>query len=180
MKTVSLLMIGCISMMMCMACSSKVSKVESQSDSIATVEAAPQVLPVTVQTLAGYFLKNTYKLSDNPTCVLFPDQASLDKALGVAKTMNNKVDKPDFNQSVVAAIAMQPTQKKTEITVGKAEKIGQVVNLYVEAAVGDNLTYTMKPLLVISFPKEADVNTVNFLMDGKVIQSFPLNAAAAN
>lgn len=180
MKSGKLFVVAVISMMLCTACSSKASKTEPQPDSTATVEAAPQVLPVTVQTLNGYFLKNTYKLSESTTCILFTDQVSLSKALGVAKTMTNKVDKPDFTKNVVAAVAMQSTQNKTEIVVSKAERIGDVITVYVEATTGEKLSYTMQPLLVFSFPKEEGVNTVNFMMGGKTIQSFPLNVPVTN
>ncbi len=169
----------CISMMV--ACSSKTSKkTDPQPDSTATVEVAPQVFPVTVQTLNGYFLKNTYKLAEDTSCVLFADQASFDTAFGVAKTMNNKVDKPEFDKDVVAAVAMKATKTKTEIAISKAEKVGEMINVYVEVTTGDALTYTMQPLVVFSFPKEAGINSVNFMMGGEVVKSFPLNVPATN
>ncbi len=168
----------CISMMV--ACSSKASKTETQPDSTATVEVAPQVLPVTVQTLNGYFLKNTYKLAEDTACILFADQSSFDKAFGMAKTMTNKVDKPDFDKNVVAAVALKATNTKTEIAISKAEKVDEMIHVYVEVTKGEPLTYTMQPLVLFSFPKEAGVSSVNFMMDGKVIKSFPLNVPPTN
>ncbi len=180
MKSVRLLFMIGISMLICFACSSKASKNQPQADSTATVEIAPQVLPVSTQLLAGYFLKNTYKVNDDVDCILFPDQASFDKVLGIAKTMTNKVDKPNFEKNIVAAIALKPTKKNTEISISKAEKVNEAINIYLEQTIGEDLTYTMTPLKVFSFPKESGVSTVNFMMGAKVIKSFPLNVPATN
>ncbi len=169
-----------ISMMACMACTSKTSNTKPQQDTLATVEVAPQVLPVTVQMLNGYFLKNTYKLSSDTECILFTNQASFDLALGVAKTMNNKIDKPDFEKNIVAGIALKPAKQKTNIVITKAEKAGEMINVYAEVTIGEAITYTMQPFAVFCFPKEEGVNALNFIVDGKVIRSFPLNVPATN
>lgn len=164
-----------------MACTNtKKSGTNTQKDSVkletATITAQPTATATVVVTpLNGYFLKNTYTFTGEMDCLLFADQAAFDAVLGVAKTMDNKIDTPAFEQQIVGVIAQKPVRVKTDMKVSKAELIdGTTVNVYVETTKGETLTYTMTPTLVFQFPKTAGVNLVNFFVNGEKVTSVPV------
>lgn len=128
-----------------------------------------------VHTLSGYFLKNNYQFTNETDFLLLPDPPTFDSYLGVAKTMDNTIDKPDFAEQIVAAITMKPTNKRTDITISKIEKANNhTTNIYFEVKTGETLTYTLIPLLVFEFPKVAGIDTFNFITNGQTVQSLSL------
>lgn len=73
-----------------------------------------------VNPLSGYFLKNTITVSDSLTFWLIDNQASFDSLFGIAKTMNNTIDHPDFGTHIVVAATMPPTFYGTQIQLESA------------------------------------------------------------
>ncbi len=171
------LFIGCLAILMTACNTSKKADNDSQQDSIrvetATVAEQP-VTTITVTPLKGYFLKNTYKFTADTDCILFPNQAGFDNALGVGKTMDNQISKPDFAGQTVGAIAMKPVQNQTEITISKAEVAGNAINLYYDVKKGDAITYTITPVLVFQFPHTTGVDTVHFITNGQTVSTLSI------
>ncbi|HEY9261779.1 hypothetical protein [Chitinophaga sp.] len=98
---------------------------DTDSDTTLTVQAAASS-QLEVKPLSGYFLKNTIKVKDSLTYWIIDNQASFDSLFGMAKTMNNTIDKPDFGTQIVIAATMPPTYYGTQIQL--------------ESATSDNLT----------------------------------------
>lgn len=163
-----------------MACTNtKKSGNDTQKDSVkletAVITEQPAAVAVVVTPLNGYFLKNTYKFTGEADGLLFADQATFDNVLGVAKTMDNKIDAPDFGQQIVGAVALKPVQVKTDMKISKAELAGgTAVDVYVETVKGEAISYSMTPTLVFQFPKTAGVNSVNFFVNGEKVTSVPV------
>lgn len=152
----------------------KKSENKDQKDSIrvetATITAQPEVITATL--LSGYFLKNTYTFTGGADSFLFPDSAAFDKVLGIGKTMNNQITVPDFAKQTVGAIALKPTQTKTDLAILKVEKTdSSTVAISYEVKTGEALSYSMTPTLVFQFPKVAGVHTVNFMRDGQIVKT---------
>lgn len=89
------------------------------SDTTLNVDANPSS-QLEVNPLSGYFLKNTIKVNDSLTFWLIDNQASFDSLFGVAKTMNNTIDHPDFGTHIVIAATMPPTFYGTQIQLESA------------------------------------------------------------
>ena len=73
-----------------------------------------------VKPISGYFLKNTITVNDSLTFWIIDNQASFDSLIGVAKTMSNTIDKPDFGTQLVIAATMPPTYYGTQIQLASA------------------------------------------------------------
>lgn len=162
------------------ACNStkKTENGNQQATAVAEQPATPIITaaPTAPATLSGYFLKNNYQFSNGIDFLLLPDRPTFDSYLGVAKTMNNEIDEPNFTEHVVAAIIVRPTNKKVDISISKVEQPEEhLVNIYFEAKIGETLTYTATPLLVFELPKVTGVNTINFITNGKTVQSLRLD-----
>ena len=89
------------------------------SDTSLAIQASPNS-QLDVKPISGYFLKNTIQVSDSLTFWIIDNQAAFDSLFGMAKTMNNTVDKPDFGTSIVVAATMPPTYYGTEIQLASA------------------------------------------------------------
>lgn len=94
-------------------------------DTALAVQASPSS-QLEVKPISGYFLKNTITVNDSLTYWIIDNQASFDSLFGMAKTMNNTIDKPDFGTQLVIAATMPPTYYGTQIQL--------------ESATSDNLT----------------------------------------
>jgi hypothetical protein len=89
------------------------------SDTALSVQASPNS-QLEVKPLSGYFLKNTITVTDSITYWLIDNPASFDSLFGMAKTMNNTIDKPDFGTQIVIAATMPPTYYGTQIQLESA------------------------------------------------------------
>ncbi|WP_142684679.1 hypothetical protein [Chitinophaga polysaccharea] len=106
------------------SCASSGSKPENDStgvgsDTTLNVAANPSS-QLEVNPLSGYFLKNTITVNDSLTFWLIDNQASFDSLFGIAKTMNNTIDQPDFGTHIVVAATMPPTFYGTQIQLESA------------------------------------------------------------
>ncbi|MBO9731916.1 MAG: hypothetical protein J7623_24960 [Chitinophaga sp.] len=97
----------------------KTSTDSTDNDTTLDVQASAES-PLDVKPLSGYFVKNTIKVKDSLTFWVIDNQASFDSLFGVAKTMNNTIDQPDFGTQVVVAATMPPTYYGTQIQLAAA------------------------------------------------------------
>jgi len=98
---------------------------DNDSDTALSVQASASS-QLEVKPISGYFVKNTITVNDSLTFWIIDNQASFDSLFGIAKTMNNTIDKPDFGTQIVIAATMPPTYYGTQIQL--------------ESATSDNLT----------------------------------------
>lgn len=106
------------------SCANSGTKTESDStaagsDTTLNVQANPNS-QLEVKPISGYFLKNTITVNDSLTFWLIDNQVSFDSLFGMAKTMNNTIDKPDFGTQIVVAATMPPTFFGTQIQLESA------------------------------------------------------------
>ncbi len=124
--------------------------------------------------LKGYFIKNTVEGTDELQCYVFTDQPTFSQICGMATTMSDKPDIPDFNKSIVVAVTGKSTNHPTSINLVKTSRENGtlIVSVAVDAS-EDELSYTLRPLTVASFDK-AGVKKVVFRKGGQDIYSVDL------
>ncbi|QJB40805.1 hypothetical protein HF324_24375 [Chitinophaga oryzae] len=109
-----------------------------------------------VQPLNGYFVKNNIQVKDSLTFWLIDNPAAFDSLFGVAKTMNNKIDRPDFGTQVVVAATMPSTYYGTQIQLASAttDNLTNDAEMhFVATAQAEKNSYSTTPLWVGSIPK---------------------------
>ncbi|CAL1520946.1 hypothetical protein [Chitinophaga sp. MM2321] len=108
-----------------------------------------------VQPLTGYFVKNNIQVSDSLTFWIIDNPATFDSLFGMAKTMNNKIDNPDFGTHVVVAATMPATFYGTEIQLASATSDDQNnAELHFVAPAGNGKSSSSAtPLWLGSIPK---------------------------
>ncbi|SKD08107.1 hypothetical protein SAMN05660461_4058 [Chitinophaga ginsengisegetis] len=118
------LIVLAVCIMATVSCANSGTKTESDSTaagSDTTLNVAPNPnSQLEVKPISGYFLKNTITVNDSLTFWLIDNQASFDSLFGMAKTMNNTIDKPDFGTQIVVAATMPPTFYGTQIQLESA------------------------------------------------------------
>jgi putative cell wall-binding protein len=122
---------------------------------------------VSYKELRGYFLNNTYSHTDKVEFVVVNSQAEMDALLGVAKTMTNKIDVPDFSTNSVGILICQPTTSNLKLSI---KQMNVTNTLNVEALIeeqSENNSYTSSPILVVEFPKQDASKNLNFSFDWK-------------
>ncbi len=177
MKTVKILSALLLSVVMITSCNSGKKQSEvSAAESTPTVNEAPapEITPVEIQQLSGYFLKNSYELPKEVNIIEVLDKDQMKLAFGVGKTMNNKIDTVDFNANAVIGIALQPTDIKTDLKIEKVEKSGETLNVYVSLVKGEKQSFTTKPVVLFSVSKLVDVKNLELFIDGNNKDVLPL------
>ncbi|NML36019.1 hypothetical protein HHL17_02310 [Chitinophaga sp. G-6-1-13] len=114
-----------------------------------------------VRPLNGYFVKNTIQVNDSLTFWLIDNPATFDSLFGVAKTMNNKIDRPDFGTQVVVAATMPSTFYGTQIQLASATADDLTNNAemhFVAAGQAEKNSYSITPLWMGSIPKTGRTN----------------------
>ncbi|PSL49141.1 hypothetical protein CLV51_101471 [Chitinophaga niastensis] len=84
------------------------------ADTAMNIQAAPNSA-LDVKPLSGYFVKNTIKVTDSLTFWIIDNAASFDSLFGMAKTMSNTIETPDFGTHLVVAATMPATYYGTQI-----------------------------------------------------------------
>ncbi len=111
-------------------------------------------IPYTI--LKGYFLRNTHihKAGDDAELLLVDNKAAMDDLLGVAKTMSNTIDTPDFSKNTVGIVICRPTNMKTKIELNYVKSSEK--NLYISADVSryEEQSFLAAPILVFQFPRQ--------------------------
>ncbi len=108
--------------------------------------------------LKGYFLKNDYQSELPQQVVILPDQVEFSRMLGVAKTMDNVIDAPDFSKNVVAAVVTPQANVQTTIAVERIAESGQKLRMEILVTQGGAQSHTSQPVLVFQFPKPAGIS----------------------
>ncbi|MFV0506166.1 MAG: hypothetical protein ACK5L5_05575 [Bacteroidales bacterium] len=125
-------------------------------------ENAPANIEYTV--LENYFPKND--IGDETVMMVLADKADFDKYLGVAKTMTNDIVTPDFSNNVVAIVALPATNKATKLSVVSVNAQGSSAVVNMSQEFGEELSFTMRPSLVIAFPAKEELESVEFKLEG--------------
>ena|SRR6185295_10340963 len=134
--------------------------------------AIAQPEPMEFKTVDNFFLKNDVRLSAGINCMVFTNAAQFNKAFGAAKTATNTVSTPNFTTQRVAAIAIPPSYRKTQLIVDKVEMSGSFVYIHFREVLGENLSSTSTPLTIISFDRASFIKVVAFYKDKKLVKSF--------
>lgn len=105
----------------------------------------------------GYFLKNTIKLDQPVTVLIFSSQGMFDQYFGFGKTMDNEADNIDFNTQKVIALLNNVTSLETTLDIKSARQTADSLIFKVLKREGNLLSYQSTPIKLYSFPK-ADAN----------------------
>lgn len=139
----------------CVNSGKKTNTDSTDNDTALSVQASTES-QLEVKPISGYFLKNTIKVSDSLTYWIIDNQTSFDSLFGMAKTMNNTIDKPDFGTSIVIAATMPPTYYGTQIQLESAtsDNVDNNATLhFVATANPDKSSAATVPLWLGAVPK---------------------------
>ncbi len=120
---------------------------------------------VSYKELKGYFLKNTYPHTNKVEFVVVNSQPEMEALLGVAKTMTNTIDTPDFSTNSVGILICQPSTSSLKLSI---KQINVTNTLNVEALIEEQSkknSYISSPILVVEFPKQDASKNLNFSFD---------------
>ncbi|NSL89596.1 hypothetical protein ECE50_022335 [Chitinophaga sp. Mgbs1] len=108
-----------------------------------------------VQPISGYFVKNSIQPADSLTFWLIDNQQSFDSLFGMAKTMNNTIDKPDFGTRLVVAATMPATYYGTQIQLESAtiDNVSNNAEMHFVAPAKTKNSYSVLPLWLGTIPK---------------------------
>ena len=109
----------------------------------------------TVEKLDGYFIKNTVTFDDNYGFkhIVITNQKDFDQYFGVAKTMENKVDKVNFKKNSVIAIITKPANISKKIGLVYYEFDDDKLLIKYKITTGDKNTYQSTGLYLATVPK---------------------------
>ncbi|MDR3678976.1 MAG: hypothetical protein P4L41_03345 [Flavipsychrobacter sp.] len=133
--------------------------------------ATAQPRNIVFKKLDNYFLGDRAGLSGDITCKVITKEKEFDKTFGVAKTMTNKIERPDFATQQVVMIAMQPTNKDTRITILSALKAGNYIEVFFKTSKDRfPLPYTTQPMSLAIIPKFKEVTKVKFYEGKRLVE----------
>ena len=72
-----------------------------------------QPTDIILKHLRGYFLTNRTELGKGMNYVVITKEKQFDKMFGIAKTMTNKIDYPDFKKEMVLMLELPETNRET-------------------------------------------------------------------
>ena len=115
-----------------------------------------------VEKLSGYFAKNTVKFDDNYDFkhLVVTNPKDFDKYFGIAKTMNNQVDKVNFAENSVIAIITRPANISRKIDLIYSELKADRLLIRYHIREGSKNTYAATGLYLATIPR--DVAQVKF------------------
>ncbi|NLR78791.1 hypothetical protein [Chitinophaga eiseniae] len=143
------------SLLAIISCASNNKKAGNDTDTTLSVQPINSS-QLDVKPLSGYFLKNTIKVTDSLTFWIIDNQASFDSLFGVAKTMSNTIDQPDFGTQVVVAATMPATYYDTQIQLESATSDDLTNNAemhFVATSSPDKNSAAIVPLWLGAIPK---------------------------
>ncbi len=118
--------------------------------------------------LNNYFLKNTAEQDDDVSLYVIKDIADFDKRFGVAKTMDNKIIEPNFDNSSIIAIIYRTTNISTNIKIDTVTSDNSGVTIHARITKGGKQSFYSRPMLLLSISKQAP-NTNVKVVEGKNI-----------
>jgi len=109
----------------------------------------------TVEELDGYFVKNTVEFDENFEFqhVVVTNQDDFDRYFGVAKTMENTVDRVDFEENSVIGIMTRPSEISKEIDLVHCVFDDDTMMVHYSIRQGSKNTYESTGLLLAEIPK---------------------------
>ena len=140
-----------------MGCSAVYSEEQDRSGDMGTEKEK-----IEIKELKGYFPKNTIKFDDNYNFkhLAVTSQEEFDQYFGVSKTMQNEIDKVNFNKNSVIAIMTKPSNISKEIKLIYYEfDSGNLFILY-HIREGSANSYKSTALYLATIPK--GVSTITF------------------
>jgi hypothetical protein len=132
--------------------------------------ALAQPKDIILKHLDGYFLAGRNELDRGLNFFVITKAKQFDKMFGVAKTMNNTIEYPDFKKEMVLMIALPQTNKETSIEYINAIRAGNFIEVYFKVKRSYPLTYTIQPLALAIVPEYPGVNTVKFYNGKKLVK----------
>ncbi len=129
---------------------------------------------VEFKSLSGYFARNTFVAAKDVNLLLLNTLENFDSVLGIAKTMNNKINKPDFENTLPLAIILKPTDKQTQLSIDKVSSENNILRIDAKLEQGEKQSYTMVPTLVFSVPKAADTKEIQLFINGTQTETLHL------
>lgn len=131
------------------------SAANGNNDTSLAVKANP-VTNLEVQPINGYFVKNNIKITDSLTFLVINNRQSFDSLFGVAKTMSNTIDNPDFGTQLVIAVTMPATFYGTQIQLQSATNNSNNNNAalhFVAKGQPEKNSFSITPLWLGAVPK---------------------------
>lgn len=166
----NLLIAGTLLLMACGRNTSQTSERRvSSSDSVIQQE-------LSVKPAAGYFARNDIKQNDSIACWVFETAAERDSVLGIAKTMNNVIDTPDFNKEVMAVVTLTPSSLTQELTLRSATQTDDEANLHFAIKIDTpKRTHNSAAVWVGFVPKSEGMKKINFYRGDERIETIDLD-----
>ncbi len=109
---------------------------------------------INITPIKGYFIKNTVEDAGDIQCFVFTDQSSFSEICGMATTMVQKPDMPDFENDLLVVIAGASTNRPTTIDMIEANLEKGILTIFINEEVGEEeLTYTLRPTTMAAVSK---------------------------
>lgn len=125
--------------------------------------------------LHGYFVRNTVELPDHLNYYAIRREKAFNNTFDVAATMSGKVKEPDFSEDMVIAIVGKPTNREFTIDIVKTELVDNTLNVHYEVNyTWKDLSYTVKPAVLMTVSKDLDASRVNFYSQNTLRHSIEL------
>ncbi len=115
--------------------------------------------------LSSYFLNNFKELPDAVNVFTAQNDSAFYEVVGIAKTMGNKITVPDFSKETAFIVAGQATNYSTTIDVEQVRVTATDVIIDIKITIGEELTYTIVPMIVFTMPKQNNDKVVS-VMEG--------------
>ena len=111
--------------------------------------------------LKGYFAKNTVRFNNNFKHIVLTNQHDFDNYFGIAKTMKNKIDKVDFNKSLVVAIMTKPADVSKKIEPVYCDLEGNKLTIKYKITEGKENSFKSTGLYLAAISKDG-ISSVTF------------------
>ncbi len=109
--------------------------------------------------LENYFPKNTLNVTAL-TGYLITNQERLNELFGIGKTMTNVIVSPDFSKEVVLAVIAPVTNQSTKLSVSSISLDNNVLNVSLDAKIGEKLSYSLTPSTIVTIPMIDEVKSI--------------------
>jgi hypothetical protein len=138
---------------------------------IPIANATGQPKNIVLKNLENYFLSDKSILLGRVTCKVITKEKDFERIFGVAKTMSNIIERPDFATQQVIMIAMQPTNKDAKVKILSALRAGNFIEVFFTTSKDRYpMPYTTQPLSLAIVPKYKEISRIKFYEGKKLIE----------
>lgn len=138
------------------------------------IAACTSVSALRYKEVKGFFPGNDVVDQSNAVHMVFKDSVSMAKAFHPAATMGAPLTPPDFSKEFAAGIALSPGTEDRQVIIDAVEYENRTAKIFYKIqTTGKNLTYSIKPAILIAVRK-GDIDHVEFLENGKKVNRFDL------